>query len=135
MRYENPLYMAEEAAATDLISENADGVGRLQLGISRGSPEPALRGAEAFGYQLDDGVAGAAPGAAVAREKTDLFRAAIAGAGVADPDPDGRERSAACRSASVGRARRSDLVGLRHPRDREVDRRAGDESHELDPPG
>ena len=45
MRYENPLYMAEEAAAADLISD-----GRLQLGISRGSPEPALRGSEAFGY-------------------------------------------------------------------------------------
>ena len=45
MRYENPLYMAEEAAAADLISG-----GRLQLGISRGSPEPALRGSEAFGY-------------------------------------------------------------------------------------
>ena len=41
MRYENPLYMAEEAAATDLISQ-----GRLQLGVSRGSPEPALNGAE-----------------------------------------------------------------------------------------
>src|ERR671925_2131492 len=39
MRYENPLYMAEEAAAADLISGS-----RLQLGISRGSPEPALRG-------------------------------------------------------------------------------------------
>ena len=45
MRYENPLYMAEEAAAADLISG-----GRLQLGISRGSPEPALRGSEAFGH-------------------------------------------------------------------------------------
>src|SRR6202163_1133153 len=44
MRYENPLYMAEDAASADLI-----GGGRLQLGISRGSPEPALRGAEAFG--------------------------------------------------------------------------------------
>ncbi len=46
MRYENPLYMAEEAAAADLISG-----GRLQLGISRGSPEPALRGYESFGYR------------------------------------------------------------------------------------
>src|SRR6201991_842466 len=45
MRYENPLYMAEEAAAAYLISG-----GRLQLGISRGSPEPAVRGAESFGY-------------------------------------------------------------------------------------
>ena len=42
--------MAEEAAATDLISG-----GRLQLGISRGSPEPALRGYEAFGYVPADG--------------------------------------------------------------------------------
>lgn len=32
MRYENPLYMAEDAGAADLISG-----GRLQLGISRGS--------------------------------------------------------------------------------------------------
>jgi len=31
IRYENPLYMVEEAGATDLISK-----GRLQLGISRG---------------------------------------------------------------------------------------------------
>src|SRR5690606_34239086 len=46
MRYENPLYMAEEAAAADLIS-----AGRLQLGISRGSPEPALHGPAWFGYQ------------------------------------------------------------------------------------
>src|SRR6187431_3801801 len=45
MRYENPLYMAEDAAAADLIAG-----GRLQLGISRGSPEPALRGYEAFGH-------------------------------------------------------------------------------------
>src|SRR5246500_5330746 len=46
MRYENPLYMAEEAAATDLISG-----GRLQLGISRGSPEQVIDGWRYFGYQ------------------------------------------------------------------------------------
>ena len=48
MRYENPLYMAETAAAADLLAG-----GRLQLGVSRGSPEPAWHGAEAFGYSVD----------------------------------------------------------------------------------
>ena len=78
MRYENPLYMAEEAAATDLISG-----GRLQLGISRGSPEPALRGAEAFGYVAPEGQTDAD----VARVHTEVFRAAIDGAGVVAADP------------------------------------------------
>ncbi|MFL5860137.1 MAG: LLM class flavin-dependent oxidoreductase [Solirubrobacteraceae bacterium] len=77
MRYENPLYMAEEAAAADLISG-----GRLQLGISRGSPEPALRGSEAFGYVPAEG----RPDADLAREHTRLFRAAIAGAAVVPAD-------------------------------------------------
>ena len=79
MRYENPLYMAEEAAAADLISG-----GRLQLGVSRGSPEPALRGAEAFGYIPGGGTTDGE----LAREKTALFRAAIARAGVAQADPE-----------------------------------------------
>src|SRR5436305_8177752 len=78
MRYENPLYMAEEAAAADVISG-----GRLQLGISRGSPEPALRGAEAFGYVPPQDKTDAD----LAREKAALFRAAVAGAGVAPADP------------------------------------------------
>ncbi|MET0169257.1 MAG: LLM class flavin-dependent oxidoreductase, partial [Aliihoeflea sp.] len=39
MRYENPLYMAEDAGAADLIAG-----GRLQLGISRGSPEQVIDG-------------------------------------------------------------------------------------------
>src|SRR5579872_7186181 len=76
MRYENPLYMAETAAAADLL-----GGGRLQLGVSRGSPEPAWRGAEAFGYSTDHDEA---------REKTALFRAAISGAGVVPADVGGR---------------------------------------------
>jgi len=80
MRYENPLYMAEEAAAADLIAG-----GRLQLGVSRGSPEPALRGSEAFGYVPPEGESDAD----LARRKTALFRAAIDGAGVAHAD-DGR---------------------------------------------
>ncbi|KSU76613.1 Flavin-dependent oxidoreductase, luciferase family (includes alkanesulfonate monooxygenase SsuD and methylene tetrahydromethanopterin reductase) [Pseudarthrobacter enclensis] len=78
MRYENPLYMAEEAAATDLISG-----GRLQLGISRGSPEPARQGASAFGYVPRDGETDAD----MARRHTEAFRTAISGAGVAEADP------------------------------------------------
>ncbi|OMQ15348.1 monooxygenase [Modestobacter sp. VKM Ac-2676] len=78
MRYENPLYMAEEAAAADLLS-----TGRLQLGISRGSPETALRGSEAFGYVPAEG----SDDAELAREKTALFLAAISGAAVVDADP------------------------------------------------
>ena len=76
MRYENPLYMAEDAASADLLAG-----GRLQLGISRGSPEPAWHGAVAFGYSLEHDQA---------REKTALFRAAIAGAGVVHADVGGR---------------------------------------------
>ena len=78
MRYENPLYMAEEAAAADLISG-----GRLQLGISRGSPEPALRGYESFGHVPDEGETDAD----LARSHAALFREAIAGAGVARANP------------------------------------------------
>ena len=74
MRYENPLYMAEEAAAADLISG-----GRLQLGVSRGSPETALNGYETFGYVPAEGESDADD----ARTKTAIFRAAIAGAGIA----------------------------------------------------
>src|SRR5437773_1215712 len=76
MRYENPLYMAEEAAAADLLAG-----GRLQLGVSRGSPEPAWHGAEAFGYSVEHDEA---------REKTVVFRGAIAGAGVVRADIGGR---------------------------------------------
>jgi len=46
MRYENPFYMAEDAGVADLISN-----GRLQLGISRGSPEQVIDGWRYFGYQ------------------------------------------------------------------------------------
>jgi alkanesulfonate monooxygenase SsuD/methylene tetrahydromethanopterin reductase-like flavin-dependent oxidoreductase (luciferase family) len=78
MRYENPLYMAEEAAAADLISS-----GRLQLGVSRGSPETALRGSESFGFVPPEGM----DDADLARAHTELFLAAISGAGVAQGNP------------------------------------------------
>jgi alkanesulfonate monooxygenase SsuD/methylene tetrahydromethanopterin reductase-like flavin-dependent oxidoreductase (luciferase family) len=77
MRYENPLYMAEDAAAADLLAG-----GRLQLGISRGSPEPALHGSRAFGYLPAEGETDAD----VARRHTELFRAAIAGEPVVNAD-------------------------------------------------
>jgi len=50
MRYENPHYMAEEAGAADLIAG-----ARLQLGISRGSPEQVIEGWRHFGYRLNEG--------------------------------------------------------------------------------
>jgi alkanesulfonate monooxygenase SsuD/methylene tetrahydromethanopterin reductase-like flavin-dependent oxidoreductase (luciferase family) len=78
MRYENPLYMAEEAAVTDLLAG-----GRLQLGVSRGSPEPALHGAQAFGYEPGDGQTDADD----ARLRLRIFLAAIQGAGVVQADP------------------------------------------------
>lgn len=46
MRYENPYYMVEDAGAADLIAG-----GRLQLGISRGSPEQVVEGWRYFGYE------------------------------------------------------------------------------------
>src|SRR6202023_4069842 len=50
MRYENPLYMAEDAGSADLIAG-----GRLQRGISRGSPEQVIDGFRYFGYQPSEG--------------------------------------------------------------------------------
>ncbi|TCK64646.1 LLM class flavin-dependent oxidoreductase [Curtobacterium sp. PhB136] len=79
MRYENPLYMAEEAAAADLISG-----GRLQLGVSRGSPETAQAGYQQFGYVPD---ASDPNGADLARAHTNVFRRAIAGEPMANANP------------------------------------------------
>ncbi len=78
MRYENPLYMAEEAGATDLISG-----GRLQLGISRGSPEQVIDGYRYFGYAPPAG----SDHAAMAREHTRVFLELLKGDGFAEPNP------------------------------------------------
>ncbi len=77
MRYENPLYMAEDAGAADLIAG-----GRLQLGISRGSPEQVIDGFRYFGYEPKDG-----DHAALAREHAAVFLEVIKGEGFAEPNP------------------------------------------------
>ena len=99
MRYENPLYMAEEAGVADQISG-----GRLQLGVSRGSPEPALNGAHAFGFVPPEGMSDAD----LARHKLEIFMAAIDGAGVVASDPrmTGVSQPLAVQPQSAGLARR-----------------------------
>ena len=78
MRYENPLYMAENAAAADLIS-----AGRLQLGISRGSPEQVIDGWRYFGYQPAEGETEAD----MARRHTEVLLDVLRGEGFAQPNP------------------------------------------------
>ena len=78
MRYENPLYMAEDAGAADLIAG-----GRLQLGISRGSPEQVIDGYRYFGYAPPEGM----DDAAMARQKTEVFLDVLRGEGFAEPNP------------------------------------------------
>ncbi|WP_122095465.1 LLM class flavin-dependent oxidoreductase [Rahnella sp. Larv3_ips] len=78
MRYENPLYMAESASAADLISG-----GRLQLGISRGSPEQVIDGWRYFGYQPEEGETEAD----MARRHTEKLLDALRGEGFAKPNP------------------------------------------------
>jgi alkanesulfonate monooxygenase SsuD/methylene tetrahydromethanopterin reductase-like flavin-dependent oxidoreductase (luciferase family) len=78
MRYENPLYMAEDAGAADLIAG-----GRLQLGISRGSPEQVIDGWRYFGYQPTDGQSDADMG----RRHAEVFLDLLRGEGFAQPNP------------------------------------------------
>lgn len=78
MRYENPLYMAEDAGAADLISG-----GRLQLGISRGSPEQVIDGFRYFGYEPAEGT----DHADMAREHTRVLLGVLRGEGFAEPNP------------------------------------------------
>jgi alkanesulfonate monooxygenase SsuD/methylene tetrahydromethanopterin reductase-like flavin-dependent oxidoreductase (luciferase family) len=78
MRYENPLYMVEDAGAADLIAG-----GRLQLGISRGSPEQVIDGWRHFGYAPGEGMSGAD----MARRHTEVFLEVLKGQGFAKPNP------------------------------------------------
>jgi alkanesulfonate monooxygenase SsuD/methylene tetrahydromethanopterin reductase-like flavin-dependent oxidoreductase (luciferase family) len=78
MRYENPLYMAEDAGSADLIAG-----GRLQLGISRGSPEQVIEGWRYFGYAPQDGESHAD----MARRHTQVFLELLRGEGFAKPNP------------------------------------------------
>lgn len=78
MRYENPLYMVEDASAADLISG-----GRLQLGVSRGSPEQVIEGWRYFGYQPEEGESDADMG----RKKALQFLERLRGVGFAQPNP------------------------------------------------
>lgn len=78
MRYENPMYMVEDASAADLISE-----GRLQLGISRGSPEQVIDGWRYFGYEPNDDESDAEMG----RRKGLEFFELLKGKGFAQPNP------------------------------------------------
>jgi alkanesulfonate monooxygenase SsuD/methylene tetrahydromethanopterin reductase-like flavin-dependent oxidoreductase (luciferase family) len=78
MRYENPMYMVEDAGAADLISK-----GRLQLGISRGSPEQVIEGWRYFGYVPGAGETDADMG----RRKALEFLEKLRGVGFAKPNP------------------------------------------------
>jgi alkanesulfonate monooxygenase SsuD/methylene tetrahydromethanopterin reductase-like flavin-dependent oxidoreductase (luciferase family) len=78
MRYENPLYMAEDAGAADLIAG-----GRLQLGISRGSPEQVIDGWRHFGYTTGAGESDADMG----RRHAEALLEVLRGEGFAKPNP------------------------------------------------
>lgn len=78
MRYQNPFSMVEDAGAADLIAG-----GRLQLGISRGSPEQVSQGWRHFGFQPGPGKSDAD----MAREHAELFLEALKGQGFAQPNP------------------------------------------------
>jgi alkanesulfonate monooxygenase SsuD/methylene tetrahydromethanopterin reductase-like flavin-dependent oxidoreductase (luciferase family) len=78
MRYENPFYMAEDSGSADLISG-----GRLQLGVSRGSPEQVIEGYRHFGYSPAEG----SDHADMTREHTRIYLDLLEGKGFAQPNP------------------------------------------------
>ncbi len=104
MRYENPLYMAETAGAADLISG-----GRLQLGISRGSPEQVVDGWRYFGHQPPEGMNDAEMG----RHHAEIFLEALKA--MVSPSPIRARcfpiRPACCGWSPIRGAERAHLVG------------------------
>jgi alkanesulfonate monooxygenase SsuD/methylene tetrahydromethanopterin reductase-like flavin-dependent oxidoreductase (luciferase family) len=72
------MYMAEDAGSADLIAG-----GRLQLGISRGSPEQVIDGWRYFGYQPSDGDTDAD----LARTHAEVLLTVLEGKGFARPNP------------------------------------------------
>ena len=124
MRYENPLYMAEEAAAADLHQRRP----------AAARHQPRIAGARA----ARAGRSGTCPrdgetDADMARAHTDPVprRDRRRRRGARRPADDGS--TALLRDpAAVARASRADLVGRRHARDRGVGGGAGHEPDELD---
>ena len=126
MRYENPMYMAEDAGAADIIAG-----GRLQLGISRGSPEQVIDGWRYFGYAPRDGETAAD----MARRHAEVFLDVLKGEGFAEPNPRpdvSQSAGAAAPRALFRRIARANLVGLEFQRDVQVGRETGHESPEFD---
>src|SRR6202789_3201148 len=78
MRYENPHYMAEDAGSADLIAGR-----RLQLGISRGSPEQVIEGWRHFGHSP----AAAETDSDMGRRHAEKFLDLLGGKRVAQPNP------------------------------------------------
>ena len=127
MRYENPLYMAEDAGAADLIAG-----GRLQLGISRGSPEQVIEGYRYFGYVPAEG----SDDADMAREHTRGVPGRDRGRGLrrAQPASDVPEPAGPAARSSRTRPVCATRIwwGAGTRSDRRVDRRAGHEPDEFD---
>src|SRR5579863_1200703 len=96
MRYENPLYMAEDAGAADLIAG-----GRLQLGISRGSPEQVIDGWSYFGYRPAEGESDADMG----RRRAEMLLDVLRGESFARPNPGrcSQIHRASCASSRIRR--------------------------------
>ena len=103
MRYENPMYMVEDAGAADLIAG-----GRLQLGISRGSPEQVIDGWRHFGY-ASGGSDGRIWRVTTPRSPSGARRPGFAKPNPRPmfPNPPGLPRA----RATFGRPARADLVG------------------------